>query len=97
MPERLRGLNPSEGTHLSQDDEYRKRLADKQEKLGRFKPGQTVNVKRSSGEMEGDWFITGYNDKEDKVVVMKKRLVDEVGVMKMKMVQKTDLESWNPE
>ena len=95
MPERSGGLSPSEGKYLSADEEYKKQLEAKQEKLGRFKLGQTVNVKRNSGEMESDWFVSGYNEAKNKVVVMKNGEPEET--LPQQFVSIEDLESWNPE
>jgi hypothetical protein len=66
-----------------------------QEKLGRFKRGQRVNFRRASGRMEDDWMITGYNEEEDKIILM--QISDPSKTSIQKAVRKEDLESWNPE
>ena len=96
MSERFRGYNPSEELPHSIDEEYNRQLKEKTKKLGRFKLSQIVNVQRSSGEMEGEWIITGYNEETDRVIVMQDGPVD-ASATTIKAVKLEDLERWNPE
>jgi hypothetical protein len=99
MAEQYKGHDPSKENLSSINEKYMRHLEAQQEKLKPFIRFQRVNVQRGSGEMEGNWIISGYNDEKNRVVVMKERSPEEIAAdyaSVMKMVKKEDLVNWNP-
>ena len=97
MPENHEGFDPSQSESWSTlPEEYKKNLEHQQQKLGRFKLAQKVNIKRSSGAVESDWMVTGYNEARDSIVLMETGKGVEETTMQ-RFVKMEDLERWNPE
>jgi hypothetical protein len=93
MPTSPEGIHPSPPESSLAYTEAEKA---KQDKLGYLQRGQRVSVKRkTSGKIESDWMITGYNDELDRIVVMKGDDVSKPSLMRM--YTREELESWNPQ
>jgi hypothetical protein len=89
-------MQTSAGEYNLHSPSYEEGLKRQEEKLGRFKLGQIVTVKRGSGAMENSWHISGYSERLDKIVVMP-NYGDPMETTLQKAVAIADLEKWNPE
>lgn len=62
-----------------------------QEKV--FENEQVVNVRRSSGEIEGGWVVKGFNEEDGRYLLLKED--ETTGKVMNKHVLASDLASWN--
>lgn len=57
-----------------------------------FENEQVVNIRRSSGEIEGGWIVKDFTEEDGRYLVLKE---DESGNVMRKNVLAADLASWN--